>query len=310
MGRRAKSEVARPADSTSSVAGSSDIRPSSMPGEDAGRSPGGREAGSDGEQQQRPRRAYKRRAGSGDSAGSGVGLSEQRDAAEQGTEDQALSSVRMGSMDLGGVQDGRDAPMPDAERALLDAIGKAPVFSRGSLLRYAALNAKPGIACEFGVFGGASLSQIRNYRKPPVFGFDSWKGLPAAWNIASDVTYEAGHFARDKPTDFATGVQLVEGWFNETIPQWLAETEGAIQMLHVDCDLYWSCKDVLFGLNDRLVEGTVIVFDELCNFGDGYYEYWTFGEWKALNEWIAAFGRTVQPIGRTEFQQVAFVIKG
>lgn len=211
---------------------------------------------------------------------------------------------------MGGVQDGRDAPLPAEERALLDAIGSVPVFSRGSLLRYAALMAKPGIACEFGVFGGASLSQIRNYRKPPVFGFDSWQGLPEEWNIADGVTYEAGHFAREKPTDFATGVQLVEGWFNETIPQWLAETDGMIQMLHVDCDLYLSCKDVLFGLNDRIVEGTVIVFDELCNFGNGYYEYWASGEWKALNEWIAKFGRVVKPIGRTEFQQVAFVIKG
>lgn len=211
---------------------------------------------------------------------------------------------------MGRVQDGRNAPLPDRERALLEGIFAAPVFSRGGLLRHGALTANQGISCEFGVFSGGSLRQIRNYRKPPVFGFDSWQGLPEEWAIAEGVKHEAGHFACQKPGDFADGVTLVEGWFSETIPQWLAENHGPVQLLHIDCDLYGSCREVLFGLNDRLQVGSVMIFDELCNFGNGYYKNWRDGEWKALHEWLDECGREVQPIGRTDSQQVAFVIKG
>lgn len=209
---------------------------------------------------------------------------------------------------MGGVQDGRDAPLPDREFAFLSDIVAAPVYSRGALLRLVAQTAKPGIACEFGVFGGASLRQIRNFRKPPVFGFDSWQGLPETWDIADGIQHEAGHFACAKPADLATGVHLVEGWFIETIPQWLAENDGPVQLLHIDCDLYGSAIEVLFGLNERLPVGAILLFDELCNLDCGFYENWRDGEWKALHEWLDECGRQVKPIGRTESQQVAFLI--
>jgi hypothetical protein len=205
-------------------------------------------------------------------------------------------------MDLAGDAGVGDASLSD--EALLLAIQDAPIFTAGGLIRHACLTAPAGNACEFGVYKGQSLTQIRNYRKPPVYGFDSWDGLPEVWDMG-DVHHEVGHFAVEKPTDFAKGVQLVEGLFSDTVPQW----EGDIALLHIDCDLYSSAREVLFGLNDSIKAGTVILFDEICSF-DGSYPNWTEGEWKAMREWQAEFNREVEPIGRTERHQVAFKVKG
>lgn len=164
------------------------------------------------------------------------------------------------------------------------------------------------MACEFGVFTGQSLRQIRNYRKPPVFGFDSWQGLPEKWEHGGNVPHDAGHFACDVPGDFAVGVHLVQGWFADTLPQWLAANDDDVALVHIDCDLYSSCREVLSALDDRIKPGTVIVFDELCSF-DGSYPNWRDGEWRALHEWISACGRTLRPIGRTDHQQVAFMVE-
>lgn len=179
-------------------------------------------------------------------------------------------------------------------------------MTHSSLIRHCATTAPTGIACEFGVFQGHSLRQIRNYRKPPVFGFDSWEGLPAEWDHGA-TPHPKGHFACDMPGDFATGVHLVPGWFAETIPVWLEANAGEVKFLHIDSDLYESAREVLFGLNDRLRPGAVILFDELCSF-DGSYPNWRDGEWRALNEWLQS-GRQVRPIARTGRHQVAFVVE-
>lgn len=147
---------------------------------------------------------------------------------------------------------------------------------------------------------------IRSFRKPVVFGFDTWSGLPEAWNLGQ-AEHPAGHFACDVPSDFATGVQLVQGLFSETLPAWLDEHDEPVQLVHIDCDLYSSARDVLTLLNERIQAGTILLFDELCSF-DGSYPNWPEGEWKALNEWLAA-GRKVKPIGRTDLHQVAFVVE-
>lgn len=148
---------------------------------------------------------------------------------------------------------------------------------------------------------------IRNFRKPPVFGFDSWKGLPEIWQHGAGDDYQAGHFACEMPKDLQFGVRLIPGWFGETIPAWLAKYDAAVEFLHIDCDLYSSCRDVLFGMNERIKAGAVIIFDELCSF-DGTYPNWREGEWKALHEWLKT-GRKVRPIARADHQQVAFVVE-
>ncbi len=191
---------------------------------------------------------------------------------------------------------------------MLERVRAARVFGgRYSLIRHCAQTAPAGIACEFGVRRGWSLQIIRNFRKPPVFGFDSFEGLPADWNTGGD-PYPAGTFACEPPADLATGVELVRGWFADTIPAWKQANAGAVRLLHIDCDLYESAREALFGMNDRIEPGSVLLFDELVDFDETNYPRWREGEWRALNEWLVECSRTAEPIGRTGHQQAAFIV--
>ena len=49
--------------------------------------------------------------------------------------------------------------------------------------------------------------------------------------------------------------------------------------LHVDCDLYSSCKTAFEVFGHRIVPGTIIVFDEFYNYpGSSLHEYKAFQE--------------------------------
>ncbi len=200
-----------------------------------------------------------------------------------------------------------NARRPVSRDDLLAKIQSAKVYSRHSLLRLAAQMSEPGTACEFGVFTGESLKVIRNYRKPPVYGFDSWQGLPEAW-VFGDAKHEKGHFACDKPKDLATGTYLVDGFFEQSLPDWLEAHPEPIKLIHLDADLYSSTKTVLTLLNDRIEKDTILIFDELLNL-DGSYSNWQDGEWKAICEWMNEYHREVEPIGRTDRQQAAFIVR-
>ena len=67
---------------------------------------------------------------------------------------------------------------------------------------------------------------------------------------------------------------------------WCAEHPGAVAFLHVDCDLYGSTRDAFAHLGERLVPGTVIVFDEYFN-----YPNWQQHEHRAFEEQLARSGR-------------------
>jgi Macrocin-O-methyltransferase (TylF) len=71
-------------------------------------------------------------------------------------------------------------------------------------------------------------------------------------------------------------VQLIKGWFNESIPRFLNDWNGRAAIVHLDCDLYLSTRQCLSLLLPRCQTGTVILFDE-------YYNYRDF----AAHEWLA-----------------------
>jgi len=54
-----------------------------------------------------------------------------------------------------------------------------------------------------------------------------------------------------------------------------------ISFLHIDCDLYSSTKTIFDLLGDRLLPGTIIVFDEYFN-----YPSWKKHEYLAFSEFI------------------------
>ena len=202
-----------------------------------------------------------------------------------------------------------DTSQPHAADELhIDQFRAAPCYlNRLDHLRHAFdLAPAEGHILEFGVYRGGSLNWLARWseqrREPRVFGFDSFAGLPEAWvRTKSGVSYERGHFALDHLPAVLPNAELVPGFFDVSLPGWLAEHPGPVALLHNDSDLYSSTIDTLTELNDRIVPGTIIVFDELCDWrGSGQYDAWEEGEWRALREWMAAGGRRVAVLSRNQ----------
>jgi len=169
-----------------------------------------------------------------------------------------------------------------------------------------------GHVLEFGVFKGTSINFLAKLCPgQTLYGFDSFEGLPEPWQMAPNKSCRKGHFnLAGQPPMVSANVKLIKGLFIDSLTPWKKDHLGEkISVLHIDSDLYSSAKYVLTNLDDMIVSGTIIVFDELCNFDPGgYYSNWEEGEWKALNEWEAEFGRELKAMARTDKQQGAVLV--
>ena len=154
----------------------------------------------------------------------------------------------------------------------------------------------PGHHLEFGVATGRTIRHwARLWPDKIIHGFDSFEGLPETWlwNI------RRGHFAQKLPR-VPANVQLHQGWFNQTLPEWLNH-QGPVAFLHIDSDLYSSAQYVLNTLADRIVPGTVIVFDEYFNFPG-----WQQDEFRAWQEFVKQYRVQYEYLGFvTSHQEVA-----
>jgi hypothetical protein len=184
----------------------------------------------------------------------------------------------------------------------------APIFTTDGLLRHATQvgcqeGPERGRVFEFGVGAGHSTRIIRSADKfAEVFGFDSFEGLPKDWYMG-DKVWRAGAFGRlGMPPDIE-GVTLVKGLFEETIPIFLHRRENIrAALVSIDCDLYESAKTVLSLMDDLIVVGTVIYFDEICDWGGAQDRYpnWPHGEYRAFCEWVHWSKSEVAVIGRND----------
>lgn len=184
----------------------------------------------------------------------------------------------------------------------IEDLRKAPAFDRWGNLEVSLNAAGSGLYLEFGVYKGKSINRIAQRIEPgPVYGFDSFRGLPERWDRGRDA-YEAGHFdVGGLIPNVWPNAKLIPGFFEESLPGWLEQNGAEIAFVHIDCDLYSSAKYVLTQIDPFIVPGTVILFDEICDWRDeGIYQLWEEGEWQALNEWLEEFDREVVPICRGE----------
>jgi tetratricopeptide (TPR) repeat protein len=132
-----------------------------------------------------------------------------------------------------------------------------------------------GLVLEFGVYNGKSIRRIASLVSQRVHGFDSFEGIPEAWNHEPRGSYSAQGQLPSVPSN----VTLHAGWFSETLPPFVAKSNDPVRFLHIDCDLYSSTKTVFEYLASRIVSGTVIVFDEFIG-----YKSWQDDEYKAFIE--------------------------
>jgi hypothetical protein len=164
---------------------------------------------------------------------------------------------------------------------------------------------------EFGVASGRSINYISKFTTDKVYGFDSFEGLPEKWRDG----FEKGAFNQNGTLPLVNrNVELVKGWFNETLLPFIRQHDKKVSFLHLDADLYSSTKYILDVLKDYLDKECVVVFDELLNYdgfdGDtgelkAFYEFVT--ENNVDYEWIGMNGK---PMGMRGYdhENVALVL--
>ncbi|ADQ85584.1 class I SAM-dependent methyltransferase [Methylovorus sp. MP688] len=177
------------------------------------------------------------------------------------------------------------------------ALSEKPLITGSNLATFkravAQANIK-GLVMEFGVRHGNSIRQLVQLVGQEAHGFDSFQGLPEDWHAESRGSYSTkGVIPKVPPM-----VKLHAGWFDETLPLFVAKHEGPVRLINIDCDIYSSTKTVLDTLAERIVPGTVIVFDEYIG-----NEHWREDEYKAFQEAVVAYG------WRYEYLAVSFFTK-
>jgi hypothetical protein len=154
---------------------------------------------------------------------------------------------------------------------------------------------------EFGVYHGRSLRAIRECLplEIPLYGFDSFEGLPEAWN-----GFPAGSFTTCiRPR--LPNTTLVVGRFEDTLPGFALQHHEHVSFFHVDCDLYSSTRTVLTHFADKIVPGTVILFDEIIGYA-GYEPH----EYRAFCEFIGETGKRFEVLARWDAYRAAIRITG
>lgn len=160
--------------------------------------------------------------------------------------------------------------------------------TRAGLLRHALDDApRAGMILEFGVHHGASTRVLAEHlaatRGPTaaLVGFDSFRGLPEAWQGR-----DAGVFStQGEPPPLPANVELRIGLFDETLPVFLEERAEPAAFVHLDADIYSSTNTVLSALEARTGEGTVLVFDEYVGNAS-----WEQDEHRAFEEFTSRTG--------------------
>lgn len=151
-----------------------------------------------------------------------------------------------------------------------------------------------GLVCEFGVASGRSIRMTREILTPEVtvHGFDTFTGLPEAWGNepAGSYTMEGAIPRFNDGQD----VQFHKGLFSDTIPSFLdtcthEHKKQPLAYANIDCDLYSSTMDILQLFSDRIVPGTILLFDEYIG-----HETWREDEYQAWQECCQEFGWTYE----------------
>lgn len=167
----------------------------------------------------------------------------------------------------------------------------------------------PGCIVECGVWRGGMSAGIASVlgTKRTYHLFDSFEGLPQAseidgpsaiaWqnNSKSEAFFDncsatPNYAEKAMQIAGAAKVNIVKGWFNQTLPQYHFEDE--IALLRLDGDWYESTQDCLNNLYKLVTPGGLIIVDD-------YYDW--DGCARALHDFLSKNNLTdrIKSIGRT-----------
>jgi len=198
-----------------------------------------------------------------------------------------------------------DPPREPVIERLERSDSRWPVFR--SAIEYINVEGVPGDIVECGVYTGVSLALLAHAQQDQatdlarrIVGFDAFEGLPPSRD--AHPLWTAGAFSvnnwehpvlaiGERATPEATRTLfdlchlpppvLEVGWFAQTLRE---APCPAIALLHVDCDLYESTRDVLNGVAPALQDGTIVLFDDWFLF-KGHPDK---GESRAFSEFLAS----------------------
>jgi O-methyltransferase len=164
----------------------------------------------------------------------------------------------------------REQQVPD-RLAMYEAVNRA--ISGGGPIDY----------FEFGVAEGESITSWAAINSNPMsrfFGFDSFEGLPEDWTKDSG----AGAFSTGGrvPVVHDDRVTFVKGLFQASLRTFLMTFAPINPMIvHVDADLYSSTLFVLATMDELMLPGSAVMFDEFyslrnefdawCDYARAYY---------------------------------------
>jgi hypothetical protein len=160
------------------------------------------------------------------------------------------------------------------------------VYSREEVARVAAekIGDRDVLYLEFGVYRGQSMktwSRLLQNPKSRLHGFDSFEGLPEAWDVFAYA--EKGHFDVGGviPHLDDTRVTFFKGWFSDTLPRYDFSPHDEL-LVCFDADLYSSTKLALDFLKPHIIPGTYLYFDE---FQSREHELRAFDEFLTETKW-------------------------
>ncbi len=134
-----------------------------------------------------------------------------------------------------------------------------------------------------------------------IYGFDSFEGLKEDWHGTSQVR---GTFNLNaNMPKVLSNVELIKGWFHETVPEFLKTNDGWFSFIHFDADTYQTTALLLSLMRYRILKDTIIIFDEYLG-----YPNWRKGEYLAWQNHIRENNIQYKYLGFSSQQSVIKVI--
>ena len=148
---------------------------------------------------------------------------------------------------------------------------------------YLQTNRINGTYCEFGCHTGSTFKMaLRTIGLPfkpnkinRFYAFDSFEGMPEPEGIDKQKIWEKGlnttsieDFKKIFKKDLHR-MKIVKGFYNEVLKDYKLESGDKIAIAYIDCDYYSSTSDCLNFIDNKLLHGSLIVFDDWnCYYGD------------------------------------------